>query len=95
MKKIPIVDYEGYLNIDGNCCPKCGGTRITIHEQRNLQVDRNLSSGKAIKLCDGKVKPMSKMEKASAFDSADTSGGGGCWSYECRKCGWKSEMYTE
>lgn len=56
MKKIPIVDYEGYLNIDGNCCPECGGTRITIHEQRNLQVDRNLSSGKAIKLCDGKVK---------------------------------------
>jgi len=38
---------------------------------------------------------MSNRDKAIHFDNADMSGGGGCWSYECRKCGWVSDTFTE
>ena len=64
----------------GNCCPECGSVKITRHEQRNLE---------------GKMKYMSNRDKAIHFDNADMSGGGGCWSYECRKCGWVSDTFTE
>lgn len=90
MIKIPIDTYG-----EGSCCPECKSTRITRHEQRNLQVDTNLSSGKVFVIRKGKMKSMSNRDKANAFDSADMSGGGGCWSYECRKCGWRSETFTE
>lgn len=80
---------------EGNCCPNCGSRRITRHEQRNLQVDVNLSTEKPIKMVDGKIRNMSDREKALAFDTAYTAGGGGCWAFECRKCGWRSETFTE
>lgn len=89
MKKIPIVDGEG------NCCPECGSLKITVHEQRNLQVDINLITGKAFKIKNGKMKQLTNKEKAIGFDGADSVGGGGCWSYECRKCGWTSEVFHE
>lgn len=41
------------------------------------------------------MKHLSKREKAFAFDHADLANGGGCWSYECRKCGWQSGLFTE
>ena len=43
----------------------------------------------------GRMKHLSKREKAFAFDHADLANGGGCWSYECRKCGWQSGLFTE
>lgn len=43
----------------------------------------------------GKMKYMSNRDKAIHFDNADMSGGGGCWSYECRKCGWVNDTFTE
>lgn len=88
-ERTPIIDGHG------NCCPECGSTRITVHEQRNLYIDRNLSSGKPFIIRDGKVKPMSNRDKAIAFNCADMSSGAGCCSYECRKCGWSSKLYTE
>lgn len=88
-EKIPIIDGEG------NCCPECGSLRITVHEQRNLFVDRNLSSGRVFVIKKGKMMNMTNRDKVIAFDCADMSRGGGCWLYECRKCGWISEMYTE
>ena len=89
-EKIPIDEYG-----DGNCCPKCGSTKETRHEQRNIHVNINVQSGRQFILKCGKIKPLSMKDKADAFDSADSSGGGGCWSFECRKCGWKSETFTE
>ena len=88
-EKIPIIDGQG------NCCPECGSLRITVHEQRNLYVDRNLSSGKAFIMRNGKMSHMSNRDKALSFDCADMSSGGGCFSYECRKCGWVSGIYAE
>lgn len=80
---------------EGNCCPNCGSKKITKLEQRNLQVEVNLATGKPFKMVDGKIRNMSNREKALAFDTADMAGGGGCWAFECRKCGWKSETFTE
>ena len=90
IEKIPISDTR-----EGNCCPVCNSTRITRHEQRNLQVSVNLSTEKPFCMKNGWMKPLSKREKAFAFDCADLANGGGCLSYECRKCGWKSGLVTE
>lgn len=89
-ERIPFSD--GFI---GNSCPVCGSFRITVHEQKNLYVDRNLSSGKEFVMKNGKMKPMSNKDKALAFDCSDSSSGGGCISYECRKCGWISELFVE
>ena len=90
IEKIPISDTR-----EGNCCPVCNSTRITRHEQRTLQVSVNLSTEKPFCMKNGRMKPLSKREKAFAFDQADLANGGGCWSYECRKCGWQSGLFTE
>lgn len=89
-EKIPIDDQG-----EGNCCPVCGSTRITRNEQRNLEVKVNLSTEKPFSIRNGRIRPMTNREKAAAFDYADLAGGGGCWSFECRKCGWHSELFTE
>lgn len=89
MEKIAITDGVG------NCCPVCGSKKITRHEQRNLRVDVNLQTGVEFKLQGGKIKRMTNRDKANAFDSADTAGGGGCWDYECRQCGWVSAVFTD
>lgn len=89
MEKIAITDGVG------NCCPACGSRRITRHEQRNLQVDVNLQTEREFKLQGEKIKRMTNRDKAHAFDNADIAGGGGCWSYECRRCGWVSKMFTD
>lgn len=90
MERIPINDLG-----EGNCCPVCSSTRITRHEQRNLEVKVNLSTEKPFCMKNGRMRPLSKHEKALAFDRADLAGGGGCWSYECRTCGWHSDVFTE
>lgn len=89
-EKIPI-DERG----EGNCCPVCGSKRITRNEQRNLEVKVNLSTKKPVSIRNGRIRPMTNREKAVAFDHADLAGGGGYWSFECRKCGWNSELFTE
>lgn len=90
IEKVPIDDTR-----EGNCCPVCGSIRITRNEQRNLQVSVNLSTEKPFCMKNGRMKPLSNREKAFAFDHADMANEGGCWSYECRKCGWHSDLFTE
>lgn len=90
MEKVKIDDC-GY----GNCCPECGSVKITRHEQRNLEVNINVVTKNPYIIHNGKMKYMSNRDKAIHFDNADMSGGGGCWSYECRKCGWVSDTFTE
>lgn len=37
---------------------------------------------------------MSNRDKALAYDNACLDGIG-CWYYECRKCGWRSDLLVE
>ncbi|MEY8507249.1 hypothetical protein AALA78_03295 [Lachnospiraceae bacterium 42-17] len=90
MEKIPINDSG-----EGNCCPVCNSKRITRHEQRNLQVAVNLSTEKAFCMKKGRMQRLTNSDKARAFDQADCANGGGCWSFECRVCGWQSDIFVE
>lgn len=90
-----MKDKIAIINGYGNCCPECGSPKITIHEQRNLYIDRNLPNRKPFVMKGGKIRYMSNHDKVKLFDCADMSAGSGCCSYECWKCGWTSEMYTE
>lgn len=87
-ERIPIDRYG-----EGNCCPECGSTRITEHQQRNLEVQINLATRRPFIMQKGKMKALSNRDKARAFDIADMDGGGGMWFFECRKCGWQSEVF--
>lgn len=74
-------------------CPECNSKRITIHEQCVLQKDVNINTRKILNPRTGKSY-MSNQQKAYEYDHAITDGIG-CWYYECRKCGWKSELLVE
>ena len=89
-EKVPIDEHG-----EGNCCPECGSKKITRHQQRNLHVDVNLLTQKAFTIQNGKMRPLSARDKVCMFDNADMIGGGGCWSFGCRKCGWISETFAE
>ena len=68
-------------------CPKCGSTRITLHEQAIVYKHINANTNNLISR-------MSSRQKAFVYDNA-TSEGVGFWNYECRKCGWESKTYVE
>ena len=68
-------------------CPKCGSTRITLHEQAIVYKHINANTNNLISR-------MSSRQNAFVYDNA-TSEGVGCWNYECRKCGWESKTYVE
>lgn len=53
----------------------------------------NVNTGKLINPETGKSFVSNKY-KAFMYDNA-TSDGVGCWYYECRNCGWKSELLVE
>ena len=61
IEKIPIDDTR-----EGNCCPVCNSTRITRHEQRNLQVSVNLSTEKPFYMKNGRMKHLSKTSLTEA-----------------------------
>lgn len=75
-------------------CPKCGSKRVTEYFQAVLQKAKDVNTGTSINLRTNKPYKMSNREKAQMYDMATTEGVG-CWSYECRKCGWSSQIYTE
>mgnify|MGYP001049026294 CR=1 FL=1 len=74
-------------------CPKCGSKRILLNEQCVLQKVTNANSGKLLNPYTLKAR-MSNREKAFEYDNASVDGVG-CWYYECGKCGWTSQPYTE
>ena len=88
MQREPINEYG-----HGNVCPECGSTKITTVTQNALIKMRDLNSGAVINPYTGK-KYMSNRDKAKAYDTASTDGVG-CWYHECRKCSWKSPLFTE
>ncbi len=74
-------------------CPECGGRRITEISQNVLIKAKNINGGAEINPYTGRHY-MSNRDKAFAYDKASIDGIG-CWYYECRKCGWKSDLLTE
>lgn len=74
-------------------CPECHSKKITEVSQNVLIKMINLNTGKLINPETGKCFVSNKY-KAFVYDSA-SSDGVGCWYYECRNCGWKSELLVE
>lgn len=88
-KKIPITGLE-----NGNCCPKCGSTKVVLQMQFPLIVEFDMKGKEIIKDFKGKrmYRPsnqiLATLYKAAQLDFQ-------CASYECKKCGWISETYTQ
>lgn len=79
---------------DNKCyCPVCGSTRILRREQCCLYKVYKENTGKQLNPKTLK-RQMSNREKAWQYDFASTDGVG-CWTYECSKCGWTSEVFRE
>ena len=74
-------------------CPECGSKRITEVSQNVIIKMTNINTGKLINPYTGKSY-ISNKDKARWYDNAGVDGVG-CWYYECRKCGWKSDLLTE
>lgn len=87
MSKKIIIRDEVYI------CPECGNKRITEITQNALIKMKNVNGGGTINPKSGRHY-MSNRDKALAYDNACLDGIG-CWYYECRKCGWKSDLLVE
>lgn len=88
MLKKQIIQKDGIYR-----CPDCGSKRITEVSQNVLIKMTNINTGRLIDHATGRGN-MSNKRKAQEYDAACLDGVG-CWFYECRKCGWKSEMIIE
>lgn len=88
-KKVPITRlYEG------NCCPKCGSSKVVLYMQFPLIAKFDMNGRVIITDYKGKriYKP-SNRKKAALYEQALGSEFQ-CANYECTKCGWISEMYA-
>lgn len=74
-------------------CPKCNSKSILLHQQCIIQKVQNINTGKTLNPRTNKSY-MSNREKAHEYDMASTDGVG-CWNYECKKCGWISDIFVE
>lgn len=74
-------------------CPVCGSKRILTHYQAIVQKVCDTNANRDLNPYTLKSY-MSNRQKAHCYDCA-TGEGVGCWSYECRKCGWESDVCTE
>lgn len=86
--KQPIDEYG-----EGNCCPKCGSVKISIISQFPIIVEKDLKTGNEIirNKAGERIKQsnrlLARIYKKAQYDAQ-------CWNYECRKCGWLSEMFV-
>lgn len=85
-KDIVIVDGTYF-------CPKCNSKRIILHQQCVVQKATSINTGALLNPYTHK-NYMSNKEKAHEYDMASTDGAG-CWYYECKKCGWTSDVLVE
>ena len=74
-------------------CPECGSKHITEVSQNVLLKMTDANTRKLMNPETGRMY-FSKRDKAWAYDNAAPEGIG-CWYYECRKCGWKSDLLVE
>lgn len=87
-------DLSELLVVDGVYrCPFCGSKRITEISQNVLIKKADVNTSKQINPFTGKHYVSNRI-KALLYDSAIIDGVG-CWYYECRKCGWKSNLFAE
>lgn len=85
-KKIPIKDGEG------NCCPLCGGTKISIIYQCPLMVEVDLSTGKEIFTVKGGVRTYKPSQRDLAALHKKSQVDAQFRQFQCRneECGWIS-----
>lgn len=83
-----IINEDGII-----LCPECGSRRVTEILQASLSKMCDANTRKIINPYTGK-RYMSNRDKAMAYDAA-AGDGIGCWFYECRRCGWESEIHVE
>lgn len=88
-EKVPITGFN-----EGNCCPKCGRSKVILYTQFPLFVEFDMRGKQIIKDYRGKrvYKPSNKL-LAAEYKSAISD-----WEwafYRCTKCGWNSETYTQ
>lgn len=87
-KKIPLNEYG-----EGNCCPKCGSSKIDVHHQFPLEVYYDLTTGKERFYIEDELKrnpsnrDMARRYKQSQQESQ-------VWYFECRKCDWVSKPFV-
>ncbi len=80
-------------NGEGNCCPECGSLKISVNYQFPLFVEMDLNSRNEIfKDADGKRIKQTNRLLARRYKNSQLDAQ--CWNYECRKCGWISEMFV-
>lgn len=88
-KKIPITDFE-----KGNCCPECGSSKAVLYMQYPMITEFDMKGKLIIRDYEGKRmhKPSNKRISELYMNAIETSEYQ-CANYECKKCGWVSEMY--
>lgn len=86
--KIPITGFE-----NGNCCPKCGSTKVILWKQFPLITRFDMKGKEIIKDLKGKrmYKPSNEI-LATLYKAAQQDYQ--CAFYDCQKCEWKSEIYV-
>ena len=88
-KKIPITGLD-----EGNCCPESGSSKVVLYIQFPLVAEFDTKGREIIKDYKGRriYKPSNKM--MAALYKSGLGSEFQCASYECKKCGWISEMYV-
>lgn len=87
--KIPLNEYG-----EGNCCPKCGSKKVSIHCQYPLFVKRDINTRKEI-ITDAEGNSLKISNKLLARIYRQSQSDAQCWHYQCRKCKWTSGMFTQ
>lgn len=80
---------------EDNRCPKCGSKRIIENIQYPMETEFDLRTGKEIfRDYTGKriYKPSNRLLALRYLSSQVDAQ---CWLYECSKCGWISELFTQ
>ena len=92
MNKAPINEYG-----EGNCCPECGSVRLSILHTVPVEYEVDLKSGKEIirDIYGNRVSdPSNQLLACKRNVMLRSAGESILWYIRCRKCGWKSEIFT-
>lgn len=87
-KKIPITGLQ-----EGNCCPKCGSSKVVLYMQFPLIAKFDMKGHVIINDSKGKRMYKPSNQRMAGLYKFALGGEYQCANYECTKCGWTSEMY--
>lgn len=77
------------MAIEVEFCPECGSRRISEIQQVTLLKEYDASTGKLLNPDTHKSEFPLKKQAEHYREAADTQ----CFNYQCRKCGWTSELF--